>query len=98
LCGIDDQDPVQQLTVDTVHGLFTDRVRHQSPHRDCDHIRGRPGERGIECRGEPSIPVPDLEPAPATGVLQAVTGMTAAATTEHVERAFTLWQWRSARA
>jgi hypothetical protein len=38
MCGVDDQDPVQQFTPDAADEPFADRVRHRHPDRDLDHV------------------------------------------------------------
>ena len=69
--GVEDQDPVEQLAVAAAHESLADRVRTGRPDRDLDDTRASAGKDGIEGGGGLGVPIPDQEPDPAAGVVQA---------------------------
>jgi hypothetical protein len=62
VCGVDDEDPVEDLPAQAAHPAFHDRVRSGCLDRCLDDPDALGMEYGIEGAGELGIPVADQEP------------------------------------
>ena len=67
VCGIDDEDPVEDLPAQAAHSAFHDRVRPGCLDRCLDDLDALGLEDGIEGAGELGIPVADQEPVATRG-------------------------------
>jgi hypothetical protein len=62
VCGVDDEDPVEDLPAQAAHPAFHDRVRSGCLDRCLDDPDALGMEYSIEGAGELGIPVADQEP------------------------------------